>query len=164
MRREKLEKQALAFKNPNKAWVTAELEKLHREWLAWGNHVATIEDHPYNKNTQAECYADGVENMQRHDRLREKTLVFLDNNIQGHNFMQSQSEGRPFENNVARLRSKVPHRIHELEILRDCLQYALVPEGFWKEQGKKLVKRIADVAPEKAADIAASYLRNPVAD
>jgi len=161
---EKRQRQALAFKTSNKAWATAELEKLYREWLEWGAYVATIEDHPYNRNTQAECFADGGANMQRHDRLREKTLVFLDNNIQGHDFMRSQSEGEPFEDKSSRLRVKVPHRIHELEILRECLQYALVPEGFWKEQGKKLVKKIAEVGPEKAADVAASYLRNPVSD
>jgi hypothetical protein len=54
----------------------------------------------------------------------------------------------------SRLRIKVPHRIHELEILCKCLQYALVPEGFWIEQGKKLVSKRADVGPEKAADVA----------
>lgn len=164
MPREKRQRQPLGFKTTNRTWVIAELEKLYREWLAWGANVARIEDHPYNRNTQAECFADGVENMQRHDRLREKTLVFLDNHIQGHDFMRSQSEGEPFEDKLSRLRIKVPHRIHELEILRECLQYALVPEGFWKEQGKKLVQKIAEVGPEKAADVATSYLRNPLRD
>ncbi len=161
MLREAKERVTLAFRNPNKAWVVAELDKLHTEWLAWGEHAKSIPDHVYDKNSKAECFADGEENMHKHDILREKTLVFLDNNIQGHDFMRCQSEGRPFEIKSARLRVKVPHRLHELEILKTCLQYAEVPEGFWKEQGKKLVKKLAEVAPDKAADVAASWLRNP---
>lgn len=157
----KKERQLLAFRNSNKAWVMAELEKLYGEWVIWGEFVETIEDHPYDRNSQAECYADGKENMKRHRILREKTLVFLDNNIQGHDFMLSQTEIVPFEDNLSRLRSKVPHRLEELEILRESLRYALVPDGFWKEQGKSLAKKIVEVGPEKAAEVATSYLRNP---
>jgi hypothetical protein len=88
-------------------------------------------------------------------------LVFLDNNIQGHDFMRSQSEGEPWEDRLGRLRVKVPHRTHELAILRECLQYASVPDGFWREQGKTLVTKLAGAAPDKAIEIAAAYLRNP---
>ncbi len=154
-------REALAFKNPNRAWVVAELEKLYREWEAWGEFVKTIKDHPYDRNTHAECYADGVENLDKHDILREKTLTFLDNNIQGHNFMLPNEYEVPFEDRLGRLQARVPHRIKELRVLRASLEYALVPDGFWKEQGKTLVATVKDLPPEAAADIAASYLRNP---
>ncbi len=153
----------LSIRNPNAAWVTSELAKLYSEWKAWHDYVLTIEDHDYDRNTHAECYADGVENIRKHEILRAKTLAFLDNNIEGHDFMLSNQYELPYEDNMGRLRTKLPHRIHELDILIASLQYAAVPEGFWKEQGKKMVEQLATVAPEKAADAAASWLRNPFA-
>lgn len=152
----------LAFKNPNRAWVVSELKKLIKEWEAWAEFVQTIEDHPYDKNTQAECFADGVENIERHEVLRTKTLTFLDNNIQGHNFMLSNEYEQPFENNLARLQVKVPHRRKELRILIASLEYASVPDGFWKERGKALVEQLQNKGTDAAVDIAASYLRNPL--
>jgi len=161
----KLERQRvpLAFKNANTAWVSTELEKLYEEWVAWLAFVQTIEDHPYDKNTHSEVFADGVENLNRHQVLAMKTLTFLDNNVQGHDFMRVQSEGKPFERTDLRLAKRVPHRIQELEVLRASLQYALVPDGFWKEKGKLLVDTLARVGPEKAAELATKLLRNPTA-
>jgi hypothetical protein len=41
------------------------------------------------------------------------------------------------------------------------MKYARVPDGFWKEQGKKLVAKIAEVGSGKVADVAEKLLRNP---
>lgn len=155
-------REPLAFKNPNRAWVMTELEKLYKEWKVWSAFVTTIEDHPYDHRTHAECFADGVENIDKHDILRTKTLVFLDNNIQGHDFMSSNEYEEPFEDNMGRLRAKVPHRVKELDILIASLEYATVPDGFWTEQGKSLLEKIRDKAPDTALEIAASYLKNPM--
>lgn len=152
----------LEILNPNSAWVVAELEKLRAEWVSWKEAVDQIEDHPYDRNTHAECFADGEENLRKHEILRTKTLTFLDNNIRGHNFMFSNEYERPYEDNLGRLKGRVAYRLHELDILAACLQYALVPDGFWKEQGKKMIEQLARTAPEKAVDAAASWLRNPL--
>ncbi|OCP06134.1 hypothetical protein BC374_24215 [Ensifer sp. LC13] len=159
-RRKKPER--LAILNANTAWVTSELAKLHSEWKEWETFVATIEDHPYDRNTHSECFADGEHNLRKHAVLRTKTLVFLDNNIQGHNFMLSNEYEEPWEDITSRLRNRVPHQVHQLDILLASLQYAIVPDGFWKEQGKKMMDSLAKSAPEKAADVAASWLRNPL--
>ena len=152
----------LEITNANAAWVTAELQKLYAEWIEWNKFAERIEDHPYDKSSQADCFADGRDNLQKHEILRTKTLTFLDNNLRGHNFMLSNEYDRPFENNLLRLRDRVPHRVHELNILIASLQYAIVPDGFWKEQGKKMVEQLAMTGPEKAIDVAASWLRNPL--
>ena len=47
-------------------------------------------------------------------------------------------------------------------MLQACLEYARVPDGFWKEKGKELVSAITKSAPEKAVEIAAAYLKNPM--
>ncbi|TIM22896.1 MAG: hypothetical protein E5Y74_07995 [Mesorhizobium sp.] len=155
-------REPLAFKNPNKAWVIAELLKIYAEWKAWGEFVKQIVDHPYDRNTQMECFADGEENLDKNEVLVAKTLTFLDNNISGHNFMFSNEYEEPWENRTARLGARVPHHLHQLDILQASLQYAVVPDGFWKEQGKKLVEDVRKAAPDKAADVAASWLRNPL--
>lgn len=152
----------LEILNPNKAWVSKELKKLLEEWEEWSKQVQGIKDHHYDRNTQAECFADGVENMDAHDVLRSKTLTFLDNNIRGHNFMKANEYEVPYENRLSRLRVKVPHRVKELKILQASLEYAMVPEGFWKEQAKTLIEKLADQAPESALKIAESYLKNPI--
>lgn len=127
---QKKTREALALKNSNRAWVMDQLGKLFKEWEAWEEYVQTIEDHPYDRNTQSEIFADGVENIDKHDILRTKTLIFLDNNIQGHNFMLSNEYEEPFERNDIRLRLRVPHRIKDLRVLMASLEYALVPDGF----------------------------------
>ena len=157
---EKLRKQ-LAFRNDNKAWVVAELKKLVLEWEQWQEHCAQIEDHPYNKSTHSEIWADGAENLNRHEILRAKTLTFLDNNLAGHNFMNSNECDEPFERTDLRLNLRVPHRVLDLRILEASIEYAHVPDSFWRSQGKLLVEKLADKAPEKAAEIAAGFLRNP---
>ena len=157
----KKKREALAFKNPNRAWVMAEFQKLSDEWEDWEKCCQTIKDHPYDRNTQSEVFADGVENMERHEILRTKTLTFLDNNIQGHNFMLSNVYEEPFESDDLRLRVKVPHRTRVLGVLMASLEYALVPDGFWTERGKAFAKAIANAPDKIIAEVAARWLRNP---
>ena len=161
MARAKKQPENLAIKNPNSAWVAKELEALYEEWVAWGEYVKTIQDHPIDQNRESEVLKDGRENLNKHDILREKTLAFLNNNIQGHNFIRSNEEHNPQEYSGFRLNIRISQRIHELDILRASLKYAIVPDSYWEEQGKKLVERIRHLAPEAAVKFAASWLKNP---
>ena len=42
------------------------------------------------------------------------------------------------------------------------MDYVRVPDGFWKERGKEIVEVISRSGAEKAVDLAASYLKNPL--
>ncbi len=150
----------LAFLNPNKPWVVKELDKLFEEWLAWEKEVSTIVDQPYDRNTQAEVYADGENMMQRHEILQAKTLTFVNNNIAGHGFIEG-FEGRGCDRTDLRLKHRVKHRLQRLRVLKASMEYARVPDSFWREKGKELVDKICDKGTDAAIDIAASYLKNP---
>lgn len=99
--------------------------------------------------------------MLKHEVLQAKTLTFLNNNIRGHGFIRG-FDGRHIDRTDLRLRIRVEHRLRDLEILRACLQYAKVPEAFWKQKGKELVDRLLDKSGDAAIDVAASYLKNPM--
>jgi hypothetical protein len=68
----------------------------------------------------------------------------------------------PHENNIGRLRDVVPDWLRRLKTLSECIEYARVTDGFWKEKGKQLTDAIIKAAPDKAAEIAAAYLKNPM--
>ncbi len=93
--------------------------------------------------------------------LQEKTRVFLDNNVEGHNFIHG-FDGNQIDRTDLRLRIRVEHRLDQLHTLNAALTYALVAEEFWKEKGKKLIDRISDKGTNAAIDITASYLENPM--
>jgi hypothetical protein len=114
---------ALEIINPNKAWVIAELEALYAEWLAWQQEVERITDQPYDHQKQSEVFADGESMMQRHDVLQAKTLTFVSNNVRGHGFIRG-FDGRGVDRTDLRLRIRVKHRLHQLEVLRASLRYA----------------------------------------
>ncbi len=145
----------LELTNPNYPWVNSELEKLLVEWTDWQQEVLNIVDKPYDQRRQSEVFADGEEMMRKHEVLQAKTLVFLNNNILDHGFLG-------FDRLDLRLKLRVKHRVEELEVLRACLQYAKVPEGFWKQKGKELVDHLAKKTGDAAIEAAASYLRNPL--
>jgi len=147
--------------NPNHAWVVSEFEKLYGEWLTWHNEVVRIQDQPYDRNTQTEVFADGEDNMRKHDVLQAKTLTFLNNNIKGHGFI-SGFDGKHIDRKDLRLKFRVKHRMHELDMLRASLEYAKVPEAFWKQKGKELVEKLLKKSGDAAIDVAASYLKNPM--
>ena len=150
----------LAVKNPNKSWVVKELCKLIDEWVAWQKEVDQIQDHAYDPNTQLDVFADGEENMEKHDILQAKTLTFLNNNIEGHGFIKG-FDGRSCDRTDLRLQHRVKHRLKQLKILQACLQYAEVPDSFWKKKGKELVEKIANLPADVAAQVASEWLKNP---
>jgi hypothetical protein len=155
----------LTIANPNKAWVSAEIDNLIREWETWNDHCQNIEDSSdYNPQTSSDAIKDGWENIHKHEILREKTLVFMRNHFSGAEFVLAKWKTHPHEDVCSRLKSKVPVWIHRLEMLKASMGYALVPDGFWKSQGKKLLESLSKTTAEKAIDVAASYLRNPLAD
>jgi hypothetical protein len=150
----------LAFINPNKRWVVKELDALIEEWHAWQAEVLEIPvpaRDRYNPRPE-DIFADGEENMHKHDILQEKTLVFLDDNIDGHGFIYGR-DGTRIDRNDLRLDIRVKHRIHDLDILRACLVYAKVPDSYWKATAKEMLEKIAGKGPEIAIDIAAKYLQ-----
>jgi len=154
----------LAITNPNKKWVLKELDSLYQEWESWKLKIEQIVDQPYNKQTQTEVFADGEEMMEAYEILQEKTLTFLDNNIQGHGFIYGR-DGDHIDRNDCRLKIRHGHRMRDLNILKESLKYAHVPESYWKEKAKELVDKVVDTAGEKgteaAIDIATGYLKNP---
>ncbi|WP_243384122.1 hypothetical protein [Geothrix alkalitolerans] len=152
----------LELTNPNQAWVVAELEKLYLEWSDWQQQVLQIVDQPFDRNTHSEVYADGEGMMLKHEILQAKTLTFLNNNVKGHGFICG-FDGRHIDRTDLRLSIRVKHRLAELEILKACLQYAKVPDAYWKQKGKEMVEHLAKKSGDAAIDAAASYLKNPMA-
>ncbi len=156
----------LSFSNPNKAWVMEEFEKLLNEWNEWNDfaqELTNMEDSAdFNPNTCTESLKDGRNNFNKHEILREKTLVFLRNNFIGYEFILATWDSHPHEDICSRLCHRVPYWIQKLEMLKASLSYARVPDGFWTEKGKNLAEAILK-SPEKAAEIAASWLKNPFA-
>lgn len=152
------DRQVLAFKNPNKEWVIEQLDKLLEEWQGWQKEVDRIEDHPYDKNTHTEIWADGAENIKKHRILQEKTMVFLENNLDGHGFIYGR-DGDQIDRTDLRLKIRVQHRIDSLDELRACLPYANIPDAYWLARGKELVDKVVKLAPGKAAELAARYLK-----
>lgn len=153
----------LEILNPNRAWVVAEFDKLYSQWQAWQQQVGAIVDQPYNRNTQSEVFADGKDMMLKHDVLQAKTLTFLNNNVRGHGFIRG-FNGQHIDRTDLRLKIRVEHRMCDLEILRACLEYAKVPEAFWKQKGKELVEKLVKKTGDAAVDVAATYLKNPMGD
>ncbi len=123
--------QSLVLTNPDREWILSELEQLYSEWQEWADKVSQIEDHPFDAQFQTEVWADGEENMQAHARLQAKTLTFLDNNIQGHGFIDG-FDGKGCDRTDLRLAHRVKHRLQRLEILRDSLKYAVEEQSINK--------------------------------
>jgi hypothetical protein len=153
----------LEFLNPNRPWVMKELDKLYQEWLDWEKVVSQIIDKRYDRNTQSEVFADGEEMMQKHEILQAKTLTFLNNNIKGHGFIEG-FDGKRCDRYDLRLNYRVKHRLQSLRVLIASLEYARVPESYWKQKGKELLDKIIDKAPDAAIDVVANYLKNPMGE
>jgi hypothetical protein len=107
---------------------------------------------------------DGFANIRKHELLRERTLVFIANNFTGYGFLFENWQSHPHEDVTSRLARRVPGWIHRLETIGSCIEYARVPDSFWKAKGKQLVDEIIKATPEKAVDVATSYLKNPTSD
>jgi hypothetical protein len=101
--------------------------------------------------------------MQKHEVLQAKTLTFLNNNIKGHGFIKG-FDGVRCDRYDIRLKHRVKHRLQNLRVLIASLEYARVPESYWKQKGKELVDKIIDRAPDAAIDVATNYLKNPLGE
>jgi hypothetical protein len=155
-------RQIFSLVNPNKAWIVKEADALRREWVASLETSRKLGISPdFDPTTCSEAIKDGRENRRKHELLRERTLVFIANNFSGYSFLFENWPSYPHEDNASRLAKIIPIWIHRLDTLIACIEYARVPDGFWKEQGKKLVSKVAEVGPEKAAEVAENFLRNP---
>ena len=155
--------EVLSISNPNKAWVCSELDKLIHEWKVWDEYCQNLGDSPdYNPQTCSEAIKDGFANRKKHEVLREKTLVFMRNHFNGAEFILENWKSHPHESNTSRLKHVVPNWVHRLEILKASMEYVIVPEGYWKSKGKELIDTLSKTSAEKAVDIAASYLKNPL--
>lgn len=162
MRRPVQERTIFSITNPNKAWVVNELDKIRGEWADWSKFVANLEDSPdYDPKTCSVAVKDGYENLRAHEVLREKTLTFIGNNFSGYDFLLSGWPNHPHESVTTRLARRVGAWNQRLEILAATIEYARVPDGFWTEQGKQFVTTLAKTTPDKAVEIAASWLKNP---
>jgi hypothetical protein len=156
-------REILTITNPNKGWVVNKLDELRREWEGWLETVRHLPDSPdYNPQTCTKAIKDGFANREMHGVLRDKTLVFIGNHFSGYAFLFENWPSFPYENNIGRLRDVVPDWIRRLKTLSECIEYARVTDGFWKQKGKQLTDAIINAAPDKAAEIAATYLKNPM--
>ena len=157
-------REILAITNPNKGWVVSELDKLRKEWATWLTVARNLpESTDYKPNTCTEAIKDGFANRKNHEILRERTLVFIGNNFLGYAFLFENWPRHPHEDNTSRLAVTIPGWIHRLETLSACIEYARVTDGYLKSKAKQLVDEIVKATPEKAAEIAVSYLKNPFA-
>ena len=165
MPREFKERPIFAIANPNKGWVVAELDKLRKEWADWLAVARELPVSPdYDPNVGSEAVMDGFDNLRKQDTLREKTLVFIGNNFSGYAFLFENWPSHPHEDVTSRLANRIPSWMHRLETLAASIEYARVPDSYWKEKGKELVDQVVKTTPKKAIDIAASYLKNPMGD
>jgi hypothetical protein len=156
-------REILTIVNPNKGWVVNELDKLLTEWREWLIVAQSLPDSPdYNPSTCTEAIKDGFSNRRKHEQLREKTLVFIGNHLSGYAFLFQNWPSHPHEANTLRLAKIIPSWIHRLETLSACIDYARVTHGFWMSKGKQLVDEIVKTTPEHGAEIAASWLKNPM--
>lgn len=153
----------LSITNPNKAWVSEQVDMLIKEWDEWSKFCQNIVDSPeFDPQTCSEAIKDGYENIRKHEVLREKTLVFLRNHFLGAEFVLDNWKQHPHEDACSRLKKRAPYWIHRLEIIKASMDYILVPESYWKEQGKEFLKALSKSTTEGAVDVAASYLKNPL--
>src|SRR5260370_1586572 len=120
-----LQRETLAFRNPNKEWVVKELDALICEWRAGKKEVEKLgkdQREPFDQKP-GRILADGEENIKEHKILQARTLEFLEKNIAGHGFISGR-DGTHVDRTDLRLNFRVKHRLDELEELRACLEYA----------------------------------------
>jgi hypothetical protein len=156
--------ESLEILNPRKSWVKIELDSIIQEWALWYEETKIIPDHNYDPNRQTIMWMDGEENIRTHQRLVQKTVTFLSNNFKNYEFMWRSRNGQLHEQHDCRLQVNAKHRLQELEVIRDSLHYAVVPDGYWKQKGIQVVDKLADKTPDVAAEILGQYLKNPFGD
>lgn len=153
--------ESLEMINPRKSWVMNELDTLIQEWAEWFEKTKSIPDHEYDPNRETIMWLDGEDNIRSHQRLVQKTITFLSNNFKNYEFMWRSRNGQLSEQHDCRLQVNAKHRLQELEVIRDSVHYAVVPDSYWKQKGVQVVDKLADKTPEVAAKILGDYLKNP---
>lgn len=149
--------------NPNKVWVSDQIDKLIKEWNDWNSYCQKLEvSSEYEPNTCTEAIKDGRVNIKKHEILREKTLVLLRNHFSGAEFILQKWPSHPHEDITSRLKNKIPEWIHRLEILKASMDYVQVPDGYWKQRGKEIIEMISKGGTEKALEIISTALKNPL--
>jgi hypothetical protein len=101
--------------------------------------------------THSSIYADGEENLKKHNILQERTLAFLNKNIVGHGFIHGQ-HGENVDRTDLRLKDRVKHRINDLDVLRARIEYAEVPKR-WTG-----TKKVASTVGNKLLGIVPDFL------
>ncbi|WP_415888412.1 hypothetical protein ACMXYV_10295 [Neptuniibacter sp. SY11_33] len=151
----------LRITNPRKDWVASEFGKLISEWEEWQSDIANIQDHEYDRNTQSSVFLDGEENMEKHSILQMKTITFLDNNFSGHWFIHGR-EHKNCDRTDLRLSIRVKHRLRDLREMYASIEYAQLTDSYWKQKAKEMIDKLAEQTPDKALEIATSYLKSPL--
>lgn len=168
MRRKKEPLPVFAITNPNKAWVSSEIDRLIEKWEDWTVFCQSLADGPdsqdYDPSTCAEAIKDGYANREKHEILREATLVFLRNHFSGAEFILSKWPTHPHEDTTGRLNRNAASWVHRLKILKASMEYVQVPDGFWQGQAKQFLEKLSASTADGAIDVAKSYLMNPLMD
>ncbi len=164
MRRQKDPLPIFAIVNPNKPWVSEEIDKLIAEWQDWSEYCQKLQgSSDYDPQTCSEAIKDGRENIHKHEILREKTLVFMRNHFSGAQFVLEKWPDHPHESVTSRLCKRAPIWVQRLEILKASMDYVQVPDGYWAGRGKEFLEALSKSTADKAVEVAASYLKNPLA-
>jgi hypothetical protein len=149
--------QPLAFKTPHKSRVIKELDAFIQEWRAWQRKIDDeIGGDPINPldPKPGRVYLDGEENLKRHHILQERTLAFLNKNIQGHGFIYGR-DGTKIDRTDLRLNIRVKHRINDLDEIRARIDYAEIPAG----RMKKGLAKVGGIVPDVIANVITKLLR-----
>ncbi|WP_395018429.1 hypothetical protein [Dongia sp.] len=142
----------ITLSNPDRDWVVSELDKLIEEWREWQSVVAQIHDQPFDCNIESNVYADGAGNMKRHTILQEKTLTFLDQNIEGHNFIFG-FDNDHIDRTDLRLKWRVEHRLEELDVLKACIVNASLSKQVEWVRAAEAVEMLAPIMAEFSAHL-----------
>lgn len=137
--------------NPNRTWVVSEFEKLYSQWQSWKQEVDAIVDQPYDRNTHSDVFADGKDMMLKHDVLQAKTLTFLNNNVRGHGFIRG-FDGQHLDRTDLRLKIRVEHRMHDLEMLRETLI-----AGYARSGKEETARSATHSSPEESSNVVAKF-------
>ena len=70
-------------------------------------------------------------------------------------------DGKQCDRNDLRLKIRVDHRIHNLNVLIASLEYANVPDAYWKSKSKELLTKVIDKSSDEAINMVAGYLKDP---
>jgi hypothetical protein len=146
--------QRFAFKTTHKRHVIKELSKFIEEWRAWQKEVDKLGSDPIDHfdPKPGRIHLDGEDNIKKHHLLQERTLAFLEKNVEGHGFIYGR-DGENIDRTDLRLNIRVKHRINDLDELRARIEYAEVPPGLSKRSAAKIGGIVPDVISNAIAKL-----------